>query len=348
MLASSRRASASTSLRSASASRASALTPRASAARSRLSATRPRRSAASSRLSAWASLAAAVAPRSSASAERASAPISRASAAISLLEQVTRRPQRQPGLPRPASARECDEAHIRGDQQPFELVQLLAPADEGLHLGGQVVRTAARRAKLGKLRGQRRVHELVDALRLEEILQPVQAEVEEGGAVAERVALRARPREDDLASVGDRHQARAAVEGGTEVVRATALDRACVDAHADSDRAQLAPVLLEQGELPRRRRLDGRGGVPERRVDGVADRLEDDAAVPFDRFGEQLVVPRDPGSEQGGVALEQLRASLDVAEEEADLAFREFCARGHRTRILRDRGSCSTRRADLA
>ena len=182
--------------------------------------------------------------------------------------------------------------------------------------------------------------ELEDALRLGEIAKPVLAEVEQravaGAVVAEQ--LLGGQRHDDLASVGDAHEARRLVDGGAVVVAVARFGVPGVDAHADTQRPGAVPPLARDRELRVARGSNRVGGIGERGVRAVAGHLHDMAVVGSDRLAEDLVVPGESVLHRLGVLLPQPCGPLEVREEKRDRAGRHLrhgCSPRSRSRARR-------------
>jgi hypothetical protein len=139
-----------------------------------------------------------------------------------------------------------------------------------------------------------------------------------------------------------RHEARRAVEGRAEVVAVARLGLAQVDVHPHAQVAEAlaerAPILRRQRPLRVRRRHQGRVGVLERGVEGVAHRLEHQAAAFLDRRAQQRVVPRQGGGHGRAALLPARRRALDVREQEGQGAAGEggggVHGTGERTRLV--------------
>ena len=145
-----------------------------------------------------------------------------------------------------------------------QLVELALAADERGRLRRQVRRVQ-------RLQGRELgFPELVELLRLREILEPVRPEV----AKREAVHLRACPlRQDDLAAVGARADARSPVDVEPRVALRPDDRLAGVEAHADADRSSARAPPAPRRPPPRRRAL---GEGDEERV---SLRVHLDAAV---------------------------------------------------------------------
>src|SRR5581483_4089475 len=123
-------------------------------------------------------------------------------------------------------------------------------------LDRQVVRASVKRPERWKLGGQVRAGELVDAVRADEILQAVLAEIDKLHAVREAVAdqMVRRFREQDLAAVAGAQHPRRPVQRRPEIIAVTLLGHAGVDGHPYTQRADLAPRFGLEPTLG----LDGR------------------------------------------------------------------------------------------
>ena len=115
-------------------------------------------------------------------------------------------------------------------------------------------------------------------------------------------------------------QAREAVQPGSEVVAVAGFGGGGVQRHADP---QGADVCSGQGSAAQRPLGSERGGDGircrgEGRLHGIADRLEEHAAVGLDGRAQQGEVALDRGRHRRPVPLPQRGAALDVGEEEGD------------------------------
>ena len=188
-------------------------------------------------------------------------------------------------------------------------------------------------------RPQRRMEELVDDLRLREILEREFAQRDQRCPVGKGpFAGPARGhREERLPAVPGVHHPCDAVERRAEVVAVAQFRRPGVQAHPHAD------------DRPSRPRLDGerllrgqRSGQPVRRrgeggIERVAAGLEDVAAVLADRLAQQDVVARQGHAHEVGILLPQPGAAFDVGEQEGDRP------RRHRDRWRRFDGGGSAR-----
>src|ERR687898_3613668 len=92
--------------------------------------------------------------------------------------------------------------------------------------------------------------------------------------------------EEDLFAIAGPEQSRQAVQAGSEIVAVSGGRLPDVDRHPYPQRPQSAPVLLSQRRLGRDGGGDRRRHGWERRLNRVADRLEEDAVLGGDRVVE--------------------------------------------------------------
>jgi hypothetical protein len=146
--------------------------------------------------------------------------------------------------------------------------------------------------------------DLEDALRLFHVLELVEPQIDERG-IDRFVDEACRDLgQHDLAAVGRRHQARTAIEGGSEVVRLAALHRPGVEPHTHGERAERAPIFSRERQLPGDCRFYAVRGICEGRINGVADRLEHHASPIGDGSRKQFEVSRDLRGVLGGMLFE--------------------------------------------
>ena len=240
-----------------------------------------------------------------------------------VIERIGGDLQGEASLAGAAGAEQRDEAHVGPSEQPVtEVVALaLAPDERGRlwwEIGGPVLEGAQRWEVCRHAFGD----ELKDAVRTLQVLEAMLAQVLEPGTGRQAIAhqLGGGGGEQHLSAVAEAHQAIGPVERRTEVVVAPPLDLTGVNAHADAE-----PVPAERGPrfaCERGLGLDGSqhgaGWAWESRVLGVADRLEDDAALLAHGVAENGVVAAQRVAVAVAVTLEQAGAALDVREEEGD------------------------------
>jgi hypothetical protein len=100
-----------------------------------------------------------------------------------LLHQFRRNLQAQPCLARAADSGECHQPHPVAPQQIDHAPHGLFPPDERSGLHRQIVGMAVERLERREVIGQSRHEKLVEPLRLPQILEPVLAQVVQGGCV---------------------------------------------------------------------------------------------------------------------------------------------------------------------
>ena len=182
------------------------------------------------------------------------------------------------------------------------------------HAAARVVLGAQRREAGGEVGRQ----DLVDVLGLDEVAQPVLAEVEERDAGGEVVGhqVGGGAAHHDLAAVGDVVEAGGAVHGGPEPVAVALLGLAAVQPHPDPERVRPA-----SGSLPRERWAATAAATP-------APGSSNTAATPSprnlntapswsgDHLRQEPVVLGQVVAHRGGRGLPEPRAALDVREQE--------------------------------
>lgn len=97
-------------------------------------------------------------------------------------------------------------------------------------------------------------------------------------------------RDEDLAAVADRKDARHPVEHRPEVVVVAALGGAAMDRHPDAERTGCAPGARGKRPLSSERRADRGVDAVEHGKQPVAGRLDGHAAGVFDRGCQQAIV----------------------------------------------------------
>ena len=213
---------------------------------------------------------------------------------------------------------------------------------------GQIVQRGGRvqihdeRMQPRELVPQTRRNDLVRDLRLAEVLEAVRSQIAQRDIGRQCVAQqeRRRVRHEDLLAVTDRRQTRDAVDGRAEVVAARFDRGPGVDPHPDAHRCdRRRPGAVAQAPLRIERGLERVFRAQECGAKGVADGLEDHAAVPFDGLAKHRVMTGERGSHHLAVALPELRAALDVGEQEGHRAGRKRCRRGYAVDAAGMRGS---------
>ena len=114
--------------------------------------------------------------------------------------------------------------------------------------------------------------ELEQVLRIDEVLEPVRAQVPNGHAIGQP-SLHERAsafRDDDLSAVGGRGDARRAMDVESDVIPAFDASLSCKQAYPHADDDAVRPGCLGEPLLGLYGRRDGRRRVPERHEEGVA------------------------------------------------------------------------------
>ena len=211
--------------------------------------------------------------------------------------------ERESRLASAAGPGERQQARAVGEHGD-ELRELALPADERARGEGQVGRVE---------RAERRevaVAELVQALGVDEILEPVLSEVANRGVALEKSPSRLG--EDDLTSVRGGRDTGGAVHVHADVALVRPQGLAGVDPHADADRAgrerisRRRPPPRRHPSLVRTRRRTRRPACRPR-APVSRECVPQGAAV----LGEEIGVVRP-------VLLEEPRRALDVREEKGD------------------------------
>ena len=171
------------------------------------------------------------------------------------LDQLGRDLEREARLSRSSRSRQRDDACIGLTDELTQLLDLSLAAEERRRLGGKVRRPVVERSKWRELGGQAVDDELVETLRLAEILEAMEAEVREREARPAAVEeLARRLRDEHLAAVGRRADPCAAVDAEADVPAVARVDRARVEAHPDAQRPPVRPGVPLESVLS----LDGR------------------------------------------------------------------------------------------
>ena len=127
--------------------------------------------------------------------------------------------------------------------------------------------------------------------------------------------IRDRLREQHLATIGKRHDARRAVERRPQVVVAVPLGVPCVQAATDSERDTGRQRRVGECQLGRDDRGDTVDWIREHGHQAVAARLDHPPAILLDGIAQQRVMRGDGFRHEFGLLLPLLGAPLDVSKE---------------------------------
>ena len=222
------------------------------------------------------------------------------------------RVEREARLAGAARSGERHEAYVFGREQRLERLQLIGSPDERRRLCGKVRRAVLQRPQRWEVGVEARREELVQPLRLRQVLQAVLAEVARLGVgeISRRLG------EHDLAAVRRRADAGGAVDVEADVAAADERRLSRMEAHPDADGQSV------ERALPGGCGLDG----VVRAVEGVEQRVA--LRVHLMARGERIPQPAPMLLELPSVLLgaelgEQARRPLDVSEEERHGAARQ-------------------------
>ena len=183
---------------------------------------------------------------------------------------------RQPRLARPAGP--GDRAQPVGVEQVNQLGDLVSSPDEPSHLYRQIVGTVVQGPERREVGGQRGMLELVEAVRLGQVGEPMDAEIEQlrpGGEAGHGERPGCLGHEHLTAVPGPAHRLRGSRRNGSGVLRpCRPLD---VDPHPHPHRRQPGWCRLE-GLLGGHRGADGLAGTGQRDHCGVLDAAQQRSA----------------------------------------------------------------------
>ena len=233
---------------------------------------------------------------------------------------VRSRLESEPCLADPARAGERHQPHPgRFEQAPDRRELRLAP-EELRCLRGQVVRAPTERLQRGKVARESGMHELKEVLGLEQVLEPVLAEVTEPCIRRQPLGREpgGEPRDQNLPAVRGGRDPGGPVHRRAEEIAAPRLGFACVDPHADPQGPGLVPRLVVQRPLGRETGLDAVRRGREHGHQPVSRPLHDSAARPFHRLADDRFVLLDGVLHRLGKLLPQARARLEVGQDERE------------------------------
>ena len=230
----------------------------------------------------------------------------------------------QAGLPGPPGPGEGEEPGPAED--PPDLVDLLLPAHERGELGGEVVRPGVQGPGRREVGRQALDHEVMEALGVDDVLQPMLPEVPEGDPTR-KGALHETPRgvgDDDLPAVGRIGDPRGPVHVDADVVVPAADPLPRVEAHPDPQRGARGPVVGGQAPLGGHRGLHALHRASEGREERVSLRADLDPAPLVDGPAKDGGVIVEDLRVQIADLLEQPGGALDVGEQEGDRPGRQL------------------------
>jgi hypothetical protein len=198
-----------------------------------------------------------------------------------LLQQVGGELQRQAGLAGAARPGQRQQTHLAAAEQRPRPRQLPRTADERRRLHRQVRRPVLERPRRRELRAQTTRQQLVDPLRLREVLQPVLAQVAQRQLGQRRLVqqLARRLREQHLTTVGSRPDAGGAMHVEPHVIVGRKRRSPGVDAHPHPHARRAGPDLPLHRALRLRSSVHRVLGAPEHHEERVALGRDLDAPI---------------------------------------------------------------------
>ena len=224
--------------------------------------------------------------------------------------------QRQTGLADAARAGQRDER--RRSQQGATLGDLALAADEGGQLAGQVAEPPLVGAQGREVRVEAGGRDLVEPLRLGQVLELMLPEIDEGdlGRDIGGHEVAGGLRDEDLPAVAGRADACRTMDVDAHVAGRGLGGLAGVDAHADADVGAVRPLVARDAALSGDGAEECRPGRGEREVEAVAGRALLHAVVLPEGLAEQSMVVGEHGRVPTSQGMEQLGRALDVGEDE--------------------------------
>ena len=246
--------------------------------------------------------------------------------------------QRQARLPRAPRPGQRDDAVIVAPQAPAEVFELPLAADQRRRLCWQVRRSQVEGVQRREVLGEAGRDHLEDPVRLQEVLQPVRAEIAKRDVV-ERLLLEQlarRLRNKRLTAVTRRADARGAVNADPHIAVWRRLRLTGVDADADLQRLPLRPGVRSQRALTLYRSRHRVFRRVECNEEGVALCVHLMTGVGGERGSQQLAVSLQCLRIVSPELAQQPRRALHVGEEEGHRSTRPvlFRSRDDQNRIL--------------
>jgi hypothetical protein len=234
-------------------------------------------------------------------------------------QEVGRSLQRKASLAGASRSRQHDEAHVGPADERGNGRQLAFAADRRRRVAREVRRALLRGTQRRKLPRQIGAQQLVDPLGLDEILEPVCAEVDARHVRLILEEIVRRLREKNLFAMAGRTDPRRAMDADADVIVAGQVRLARVNPHPDANALSGSPCMGRESAL--------RVGSGAHGVDGTSEGDEQRIA-----FGAELMarMVREGAAQEAAMLLqgtlvascadrlEERGRALDVAEEEGD------------------------------
>ena len=220
--------------------------------------------------------------------------------------------EREPGLAGAAGPGHGHATHVLEAEQLAQLGDLGRAADDRRGRRGQHEPGPLERARRRELGGRALDHQLVERLRLGQVLQPVLAERAHAGMRHQRPG---RLGEQDLAAVGSVGDPGRTVHVEADIALAGTPGDPAVDAHADAQLHAFGPGVLGDRPLGGGRRGDGARRSLEHDEEAVARRPDLAARLARKRIAEQLAMVGEDVVVALPEPVEETRRPLDVGEE---------------------------------
>ena len=233
-------------------------------------------------------------------------------------ERAARHLEAEARLPGAAGPGERQEPVV--GQQCRDLADLSRPSEEGRQPGRQVVRHRVERPDRREVALEILDNQLPEPLGLIEILEPMDTEISELGALGERFPDEGARRvgEEHLAAVPDAGDAAGAVNVESDVPLGAEAGLAGVHAHPDPDLDVVRPRLAGERALRGNGGRDRSGRRWKGDEEGVPLGPHLDATLRLEGRPQQLLVSSEDRRPSLALRLEQPGRPLDVGEQERD------------------------------